>query len=96
MDRPFVRIEWADAHAHDEDSWVYLSNVPDRGEYLVSSIGHLLALGDGGQTGHVSIAQSIGVRDDAGDHIIHIPVGMVRNLWVLKGRPITLEKLLDL
>lgn len=80
-----VEVIWADAHAQDGGSWVFLSDIRDRGEYLVSSIGFQLTKAEGAQSGHISIAQSLGIRDDAADSIIHIPWGMVREIYVLKG-----------
>lgn len=91
-----VLIEWADAHADEGGSWVELRGVRDLGEYIVTSAGLLLPDGFGAQTGHISIAQSWGKRDDVGDHIIHIPIGMIRSLRRLdSGRivdPSTLMK----
>lgn len=88
MSRQMVLVEWADAYAH-EGSWIYISDLVDKGEYPVVSIGWLLETGDGGQTGHVTLAQSIG-HDDAADHIINIPVGMVRRIAVLDDQPVKL------
>jgi hypothetical protein len=90
-----VYVEWADAHADEGGSWVELRGVKNLGEYLVASAGLLLPVGLGGQSGHVSIAQSWGLRDDVGDHIIHIPVGMIRTLRVLsRGRTVDPDDLL--
>lgn len=80
--RPMVLVEWADAYA-DENTWRFIEDIEDEGDYTVTTIGWLLEVGDGGQTGHVSVAQSIGIRDDAVDHIINIPQGMVRKLLTL-------------
>lgn len=83
MDLPMVFVEWADAHANEDGSWVFLASVKDEGEYLVRSVGYLLEPGKGGQSGHVCIAQSYGSRDGVADHIINIPDGMVRRLEYL-------------
>lgn len=85
MTRKMVQVLWADAHANEDGAWVYLKSVKDEGEYIVESIGWLLEVGDGGQSGHVTIAQSIGVRDNVADHIINIPNGMVRSLRYLSA-----------
>jgi hypothetical protein len=81
--RDMVLVVWADAHAEDTSGWAFLGDIPDRGEYVVESVGWLLPVGHGGQTGHISVAQSLTQRDDAVDHIVHIPTGMVRGLFLL-------------
>ena len=88
MSKQKVLIEWADAYAH-EGSWIFLSDIVDEGEYLVESIGFLIEPGEGGQTGHLTIAQSLG-KDNAGDHIINIPLGMVRKVSLLDDEPLRL------
>ena len=87
-----LRVEWADAHA-GEDSWIHISDIDDIGEYLVISVGQLLLPGDGGQTGHISLALSIG-KDDCVDGIINIPFGMIRAISVLDGASVSLDSLL--
>lgn len=82
MSRRIVLVTWADAHANDEGTWVSLADLEDKGEYIVTSVGVVLEPGDGGQTGHLSLAQSI-APDDYGDHIINIPDGMVRTVVTL-------------
>ena len=94
--KPMIVIEWADAHAQEEGTWVFLEDVKDKGEYIVASIGWLLDKKSGAQTGHVSIAQSLGLRDGVGDHIIHIPNAMVRAIYLLSGKKITLKDLKSL
>jgi hypothetical protein len=90
-----VLVMWADAYADEGGSWVNLRDVADYGEYLVTSAGILLSPGLGAQTGHVSIVQSWGRRDDCGDHIIHIPIGMVRSVRVMSpGKETEAVKLL--
>lgn len=87
-----LRVEWADAHA-GEDSWIHISDIDDIGEYIVVSVGQLLLPGDGGQTGHISLALSIG-KDDCVDGIINIPYGMVRSISLLDGSYISLENVI--
>jgi hypothetical protein len=82
MSRRIVLVTWADAHADQEGSWVHLPDVEDKGEYIVTSVGIVLEPGDGGQTGHLSIAQTV-APDEYADHIINIPEGMVRSLTTL-------------
>jgi hypothetical protein len=88
--REMLRVEWADAHA-GEDTWVHVSDIEDKGEYTVISVGQLLRLGDGGQTGHISLALSIG-KDDCIDGIINIPLGMVRSITILSGDQIEIDE----
>lgn len=78
MSRDMVLVSWADAHS-PESGWTFVTHLEDTGEFIVETIGWLLTEDDGGKTGHITVAQSIG-PDDAADHIIHIPVGMVRKI----------------
>lgn len=89
-----VLITWADAHAH-EGSWVYINDIEDTGEYLVTSVGWLLPPGEGGFSNHASIAQSHG-PDNAIDHIIHIPTGMIRSVQYLEPMSQKIHLSLDL
>lgn len=73
-----VVVRWADAHAGLEH-WTPIDELEDDGEYIVESVGWLLAPDDGGKADHVTLAQSL-TPDDQVDHVIHIPVSMVRNL----------------
>jgi photosystem II stability/assembly factor-like uncharacterized protein len=82
MSRKIVLVTWADAHAHQEGTWVHISEIEDKGDYVVTSVGVLLEVGDGGQTGHVSLAQTV-APDDYVDHIINIPNGMVKTVVTL-------------
>lgn len=79
MSRNIVLVTWADAHANEEGTWVSLADIEDKGDYIVTSVGIVLEPGDGGQTGHLSLAQTI-APDDYGDHIINIPNGMIRTV----------------
>ena len=81
MSRDMVLVKWADAHS-PESGWTFLSHLEDTGEFIVETMGWLLTEDDGGKTDHITVAQSIG-PDDAADHIIHIPKGMVRKIFNL-------------
>jgi hypothetical protein len=74
-----ILLVWADAHAGDNDSWVPIEDVTDTGEYLVSTVGWVV---DGAKDKHVSIAQSW-TQDDQVDHILHVPIGMIRQVHAL-------------
>lgn len=82
MSRKIVLVTWADAHAHQEGTWVHISEIEDKGDYVVTSVGILLEAGEGGQTGHISLAQTV-APDDYVDHIINIPSGMVKTVVTL-------------
>lgn len=73
-----VIVRWADAHAGTEH-WTPLEELDDDGEYIVSSVGWLLPVDEGGKADHVTVVQSVTV-DDHVDHVLHIPVSMVRTL----------------
>jgi hypothetical protein len=76
-----VLIVWADAHATDDDGWVFIDDVDDAPEYLVHTVGHLMPAADG--TKHLTVAQSHAIAEDAVDHVIRIPLGMVRKIVYL-------------
>lgn len=82
MSRKIVLVTWADAHANEEGSWVHIPDIEDKGEYIVTSVGIALEAGEGGQSGHVSLAQTV-APDEFADHIVNIPIGMVRSMTVL-------------
>jgi hypothetical protein len=82
MSRKIVLVTWADAHANEDGSWVHIPDIVDKGDYIVKSVGILLEVGDGGQSGHVSLAQTV-APDEFADHIINIPNGMIKNMSVL-------------
>lgn len=73
-----VIVRWADAHAGTEH-WTPLEELDDDGEYIVSSVGWLLPVDEGGKADHVTVVQSV-TADDHVDHVLHIPVSMVRTL----------------
>jgi hypothetical protein len=74
-----VFVVWADAHA-GAGHWAELDE--DNDEHLVRTCGFLIAVEDGGKVNHVTIAQSFS-PDGFYDHVIYIPVGMVRNVLYL-------------
>jgi hypothetical protein len=63
---------------------VYAQDIEDTGEYIVQSLGWMLTEDNGAFKEHISIAQSWGA-DDAIDHIINIPKGMVRSIQFLQS-----------
>lgn len=71
-------VRWADAHAGTEH-WTPLDELEDDGEYLVESVGWLLPVDEGGKPDHVTLVQSV-TPDEHVDHVIHIPVSMVRTI----------------
>jgi len=74
-----VMVTWADTHSGGI-GWTPIGEI-DQDEYLVSTCGFLLATSDGGKADHVTIYQSR-TEDDDLDHILHIPVAMVRRIQV--------------
>ena len=72
---------------------MHISDIDDIGEYIVVSVGQLLVPGDGGQSGHISLALSIG-KDDCVDGIINIPFGMVRSVSLLDGSHVSLDHIM--
>jgi hypothetical protein len=77
MTETIVEITWADTHSGGT-GWTPISEI-DQAEYIIKSSGYLLAVGDGGKENHVTIYQSR-TEDDDLDHILHIPVAMIRNI----------------
>ena len=63
---------------------MYAQDIEDTGEYIVQSVGWLLTEDNGAFKNHLSVAQSWGA-DDAIDHIINIPTGMVRSVQFLQS-----------
>ena len=76
-----VKMIWADAHS-DSAGWVGVKDHSDDGEYLVHTLGWLIPENEGGKPGHVTICQSYTPDEDV-DHILHVPLGMVRSLDVM-------------
>ncbi len=69
-------VRWNDAHAV-APSWLALDDIVDE-PAVVESVGWLVP---DAITGHIVLAQS--VIGDEGDHILAIPVGMVREMRTL-------------
>jgi hypothetical protein len=74
-----VLVTWHDAHSGAE-SWIDIKDL-DTEPAEVQSVGFLLATGDGGKPDHVTLYQSR--NEDSVDHVLHIPVRMVRTMKVL-------------
>lgn len=74
-----VYVKWHDAHAV-APSWVAFDDIVDE-PAIVESVGWLVP---DLISGHIVLAQS--VLADEGDHILAIPVGMVREMRVLFSR----------
>ena len=74
-----VLVTWHDAHSGAE-SWINIKDL-DTEPAEVQSVGFLLATSDGGKPDHVTLYQSR--NEDSLDHVLHIPVGMVRTIKVL-------------
>jgi hypothetical protein len=81
-DASIVEIYWADAHA-GEGRWGDLEET-DSGEHIVRTCGYMIDEEHGGKKLHVTIAQSF-TPDGFYDHVIYIPVGMVRQ--IIKHQP---------
>lgn len=67
-------VEWDDAHADRSGGWVLPADI-EFTPYRVTTVGYRLEVDDC----HVSIVQSVG-DDGACDHVIHVPLGMVRSV----------------
>jgi len=74
-----VLVTWHDAHSGAE-SWINIKDL-DIEPAEVQSVGFLLATSDGGKPDHVTLYQSR--NEDSVDHVLHIPVGMVKHIKVL-------------
>ena len=74
-----VLVTWHDAHSGAE-SWINIKDL-DTEPAEVQSVGFLLAASDGGKPDHVTLYQSR--NEDSVDHVLHIPVGMVKHIKVL-------------
>ena len=74
-----VLVTWHDAHSGAE-SWINIKDL-DTEPAEVQSVGFLLATSDGGKPDHVTLYQSR--NEDSIDHVLHIPVRMVRTMKVL-------------
>ena len=74
-----VLVTWHDAHSGAE-SWINIKDL-DTEPAEVQSVGFLLSTSDGGKPDHVTLYQSR--NEDSLDHVLHIPVGMVKAIKVL-------------
>ena len=74
-----VLVTWHDAHSGAE-SWINIKDL-DTEPAEVQSVGFLLCTSDGGKPDHVTLYQSR--NEDSVDHVLHIPVRMVRTMKVL-------------
>lgn len=74
-----VLVTWHDAHSGAE-SWINIKDL-DTDPAEVQSVGFLLATSDGGKPDHVTLYQSR--NEDSVDHVLHIPVGMVKHIKIL-------------
>jgi hypothetical protein len=74
-----VLVTWHDAHSGAE-SWINIEDL-DTEPAEVQSVGFLLSTSDGGKPDHVTLYQSR--NEDSVDHVLHIPVRMVRTMKVL-------------
>lgn len=81
-----VIITWADTHSGGT-GWTPISDI-DQDEYIIQTCGFLLATSDGGKADHVTVYQSRTDDDDL-DHILHIPVAMVRKIQVCSPQTLT-------
>lgn len=75
-----ITILWADAHAGD-GHWATLDE-EDQDEHIVATCGYLIPPSEGGKPNHYTIAQSVS-PDEFVDHVIHIPIGMMRSVTFL-------------
>jgi len=74
-----VLVIWHDAHSGSE-SWIPISSL-DTEPAVVNTVGFLLSTTDGGKPDHITLYQSR--NEDSVDHVLHIPVGMVKAIKVL-------------
>ena len=74
-----VLVTWHDAHSGSE-SWINIKDL-DTDPAEVQSVGFVLATTDGGKPDHITLYQSR--NEESVDHVLHIPVGMVKSIKVL-------------
>ena len=74
-----VLVIWHDAHSGSE-SWINIKDL-DTEPAEVKSVGFMLAPADGGKPDHITLYQSR--NEDSLDHVLHIPVGMVKSVKML-------------
>ncbi len=71
-----VLVTWHDAHSGSE-SWINIKDL-DTDPAEVQSVGFVLATTDGGKPDHITLYQSR--NEESVDHVLHIPVGMVKSI----------------
>ncbi len=71
-----VLVTWHDAHSGSE-SWINIKDL-DTDPAEVQSVGFVLATSDGGKPDHITVYQSR--NEESVDHVLHIPVGMVKSI----------------
>lgn len=87
MKGKLVRVRWHDAHSCG-DGWQAIEEI-DAEPYVVDSIGYVIV---GAKPNHIVLAAS--ASDDAVDHVLAVPLGMVREVVELNdGARIPLEQL---
>ena len=74
-----VLVTWHDAHSGSE-SWINIKDL-DTDPAEVQSVGFLLATTDGGIADHITLYQSR--NEESVDHVLHIPVCMVKSIKLL-------------
>ena len=74
-----VLVIWHDAHSGSE-SWINIKDL-DTEPAEVKSVGFMLAPADGGKPDHITLYQSR--NEDSLDHVLHIPIGMVKSVKML-------------
>jgi hypothetical protein len=80
--RPLVLlVVWADTHADKMGTWQPIEDIEDDGEYLVETVGFVI---EGAKERHLTLAQSMS-PDAQVDHLLHIPVGMIRSVQQLSA-----------
>jgi len=76
-------ILWADAHSADIGTWHPIEDLEDTGEFLNRTVGFVI---EDAKRDHVTVCQSI-TPDEQVDHVLHIPMGMIRKIQRLQDEP---------
>jgi hypothetical protein len=87
--RQIVVVEWADAHSGSAN-WISIDELDKSGEVIIVTAGFLLPVEHGGRDKHVTIVQSF--DDTHVDHVLHIPVDMVRCMKTVGNYVITSDR----
>lgn len=72
-----VHVVWMDAHA-DAHGWTEIAELERI--RLIDTVGVLIPVQDGGAPGHLTLAQSVDEDAEMVDSVLHIPIGMVRQV----------------